>query len=235
MLDALLSGSIFWLPSDGFIPARQLARGIAERWSGSSQVSETSGGVMLWTRRTAISFAGHAWFAEPATLTGDAFQMIAPLGSIGAVEAFAFVTPFSSIRASFAAAFRGELFEKWGFPGRGEFVLDEARLGFAGSHKALPSGLVEVEASDTGGRGFVIGGGAEEWRNAAVAAARPRTLHVASDLHHLRVHSDFSFEIDGVSDACETVAASLRWFFETYRSFAVPVHVLAQAATSSYA
>lgn len=229
MLDAVLSGSTFWLSADG----QRRFKKLAELWSGSGTIEELPFGALRWSRRTAVTFAGHAWFSSPPMIEGDAYQAFIPLGQAGDVAAYAFLTPFSSIRASFASALHGELFEKWGFPERGGFVLDEPGVRSLLSEEEAPGDLIEAEFQDEAAQRVLLDLGEPDWEIASDPDLRLTSLLVSAGEHNLRLHRDFSFELDGISDDCVNVAISVQMFFGSYARFALPAHAAARSVSAA--
>jgi hypothetical protein len=97
MFDSFLSCRTFWLRRG---EDRQFVE-LARRWSGQRNLDPSGGGAVVWDDRPQIEIGDDTWSRSAEKFQINVRHALIPLGKIHRVEAFVFVSPFSSVSASF--------------------------------------------------------------------------------------------------------------------------------------
>jgi hypothetical protein len=101
MFEPFLSCKAFGL-SEGPPDAHVL---LARWWSGQPSLGEASNGFVQWDSQTTLDIGGDVWLAPPPRMEFPAHNALIRLGETkGGVRAFAFVSPFPVVTASFRTA-----------------------------------------------------------------------------------------------------------------------------------
>ena len=227
MFDPFLSCSVFWLPASD----PHLYVDIARALSGQERLEPERAGFIHWERRTKVKIGSQQWYTTVGDSSGLDFMShhaLIPLGHLedaaaGSVNTFAFVSPFSSVAASFKAAAVRYVRREAGPESANVEVDLDAFARDRWSQQAWPIRAVEGLSRDgamvarIGPMGAAFRGSPDRGGPADLSL---RSISFEVCDRSAKVHRDFHIELDDVSTEISRVAACLTEIFRYLREYA---------------